>query len=412
MAARTPVTKYDKDTRHLRRVRAVILASMAGVVAGAGPAQPTFHDAVEAAWARYPERAGIAAQQVAAGARAEAARSAFPDSPTLSGIYADDHLIGSNEGYTTYEAELSTPIWLPGEGAATERAANADARAYAAQSSNAHLTVAADVLDAAAEALLAQEQVATANSRLKVTRQVARDVDHAARVGEIAAADADAARAQMENDTALAADAQVRAAMASAALESLTGSKIVPLLVTGLALPSEDPRIASAERRLDAANAALRLVRASPIADPEVGLEGIREKQFGSPWDSRVGITFRIPLPSRARNLPRLAVAESNVTAAQAELLRVRRLVQLGIVQAHAQFGGARARQAASVRAAADLDRRAGAVSRAWRLGEMPLIELLRAQAAAFDADAERNRADVTLQAAALRAVLATGTIP
>ena len=418
--------------RHLHRVAllAGLFAASGNAWAGAGdPVGPSFRDAVEAAWARAPERDGLSAQQHAAEARAEAAGSAFPGSPTLAGTYDDDHLIGSNEGYTTYQGELSTPIWLPGEGTATVRAARADAHILEAQADNAHLTVAAEVLDATVEALLARGQLANARASLDVTRHLAHDVDHAAALGETPPADADAVRAQLEADSVLATDAATRAATAAAALQALTGSAAVPSLVwTGTpAVPvhadapatrdaaevaSSDPRVAVAQRKLDAALAALRVVRVSPIADPELGVEVIRDKQFGSPWDSRVGVTLRIPLPSRARNLPRLAAAESDVTVAEAELLRVRRLVRLGVLQAQAQLDGAKADQASAIRAAIALDRRAGSVTRAWHVGEMPLIELLRARQAAFDAQAQRNRAEVTVQAAVLRAILARGVVP
>ena len=146
--------------------------------------------------------------------------------------------------------------------------------------------------------------------------------------------------------------------------------------------------------------------------DPEVGIEGIHEKQFGSPWDNRVGVMLKVPFGSTARNLPRIAAATARLNTAEARLLQQRRLVAIGLQQALARLRAARANRSAAATVARELDGRAVEVVRAWHVGEMPLIEATRAQTAAFDADLAARRASTMLQAAQWQVALAEGVLP
>lgn len=91
----------------------------------------TFSQGAEAAWTIDPGRTEMNTNFRSASARAEAAGSWFAGGPAVSGQYFDDHAIGSNEGYTTYEGSVSVPLWLPGQGSATVKTARTTA--YSAQ---------------------------------------------------------------------------------------------------------------------------------------------------------------------------------------------------------------------------------------------------------------------------------------
>ena len=114
------------------------------------PATQSFHDAVAEAWAHLPQRRDLAAQQATMAARYMAGGSLFPKAPLANGSYVNDHVAGSNYNYVTTQLELSTPVWLPGEGTATRNTAQADAVAVEAVVEAAHLALAVQLLDLAA----------------------------------------------------------------------------------------------------------------------------------------------------------------------------------------------------------------------------------------------------------------------
>ncbi len=218
---------------------------------------------------------------------------------------------------------VSTPIWLPGEGTATQRAAQAQGTAIEGQTLAEHYALASRVLSLAANATDALNTRAIAARRLATSRTLASDLSHQFAVGEAAqsdflAADAEAATAQVSL-----AQAEAQLAAAKVALATVTGSDAVPVLtvpmptvpdaiVPALAgIPSDHPILRAAEQQVQAARAQEHLVYVQDRDDPELGLQGINEKQPGTRWDTRFGVTVTFHFATQARNAPLRAAAGS-----------------------------------------------------------------------------------------------------
>lgn len=160
------------------------------------------------------------------------------------------------------------------------------------------------------------------------------------------------------------------------------------------------------------AQANLRLVGIQDRDDPEIGFQGINEKQPGTPWDTRFGVVVHIPFATEARNAPRRAAAEEQLTQAEARLEQTRRQIVAQYRAANATLLAAEQAKALASQAASEQQRRRGMVARAWRVGEMPLIEVIRADALAFDAQLAQERSRTALDAARLRVSLTEGVLP
>ncbi len=384
----------------------------------AGTPAQSLHDAVASAWERLPQRRAFAARQASAGARYAAGGALLPNAPSINGSYVNDKAAGSNYNYITSQIELSTPVWLPGEGTATQSLAQADSAAAAAMAEAAHLALAAQVLDLAVQAALAANARDVALRRLTTDKALAGDLARRFRLGESSQSDFLAASAEAASAEAASQGAEAQLAAARLALAALTGTDAVPRLdlpVRAAAVTdpvAAHPRVVAAERSVAAAQANARLVRIANRDDPEVGLQGVNEKQPGSQWDTRVGVTLSFHFATEARNAPRRAEAEQAVTEAEVQLALARREVTATVKQAKAMLAGAEAGSAAAGRAAAELEQRRGQIERAWRLGEMPLIELVRANGLAFDAAFARDKARTDRDAALLQLRLAQGILP
>lgn len=376
-------------------------------------------DAVALAWARAPERPVFAARQQSAAVRARVGDALFPQAPTASGAYVNDKVAGSNYNYVTAQLQATTPLWLPGEGTATRRAGQAEGQQAAADEEAAHLLLAARVIELAGQAALAFNARAVAAQRLQTSRALAQDLLRRQQLGEgsqsdALAAQADADSAQMTLSTA---DAQLAGARGN--LAALIGSPGLPAFEAGREPPTPNgdplarhPRVVAAEQAVAAARANERLVRIGNRDDPEFGVQGINEKQPGSRWDTRFGVVAVFHFATDARNAPRFAAAQQAITEAEAQLLLARRAVQAAVAEVEATLAGAEAAATAAERAAAALLLRRGQIERAWRLGEMPLIEVVRANVLSFDAAYTRDRARADAVAARLRLRLARGILP
>jgi cobalt-zinc-cadmium efflux system outer membrane protein len=313
--------------------RCVALAAAVASPAFAAP-EISFHEAVQAAWDRLPQRRNLDARRHVAEARFSAGGTLFPNAPYVTGNYFNDRIAGSNEGYITTQGEVGTPIWLPGEGTATQNAARADAATVAADEAADHLALASHMLDLVRRASLAANAADIARRHMALAGKLAAALHESVAVGETAQSDALAADAEAAQARITLSNAAADLSAAQASLQILTGSDAIPVLAAPPAPPvtpmlvaasaitpdvaqaiANHPAIMAAERALAAARAQARLVRIENRDDPEVGLQVINEKQFGSPWDTRVGVMVHFPFatavamrqsgPRRRRKSPR-----------------------------------------------------------------------------------------------------------
>ncbi|GBR29654.1 cobalt/zinc/cadmium resistance heavy metal efflux pump protein [Acetobacter orleanensis NRIC 0473] len=384
----------------------------------------SFPDALAMAWAQDPLRSELGTNRRSAEARARAAGSWFAGGPSLSGSYFDDHAIGTNIGYTTYQGGVSVPLWLPGQGSATRKLARADAEAATERTSAEHMALAVRLLDASATVLLARKRVITTMALSTAATRLSEHMAVAARTGEVTQADqqmAEAALATAQTDAAM---AQEEAQTATAGLVALLGTPVVPDIqafsapesaetrLVAHTVEENDPRVRAAQKATAAAQADLVLARRSFMPNPEIGVGAIHEAQYGSPWDTRVGVNFTMALPSAVHNAPLLAEARNRVAAAETQETLARRMVRQELVQIRARLASAAAALKSAQNAARQLDKRADLLERSWKMQENSLDDALRARQAAYTADLVRDRAEILWHSAILRALIAAGAIP
>ncbi|GAA4478606.1 TolC family protein [Gluconacetobacter asukensis] len=408
-----------------------MLAVIVGVGLAAGPAgraraaDLSFRDAVTAAWAVDPVRTELTTNGQSADARADAAKSWFPGGPVVSAQYFDDHFIGTNIGYTTYQGTVSVPLWLPGQGTATQRVAQAESATIQEKLNVEHMAVAVRVLEATGARVIAQRRQTVALSLVQAMQRVAAAVGRAEHQGEAAAADRQASDAELAAARSEAGLAREQVATTGAALETLLGRPGLPdilsyddrlLARTRLDMPQavedNDPRVRAATRDVAAAREGVRLARASFMPNPEIGVGAIHEGSYGSPWDNRVGVQISVPLPSEARNVPMMAEARNRLAAAGSQEVQARRMVRVELAQVRARLDAARTILEGARASATALNRRADEMEHSWQVGETTLIEALRARLAAYNAILALNSAEIGWHAAILRAAIATGMTP
>ncbi len=320
---------------------------------------------------------------------------------------------------------VGTPIWLPGEGTATEAVARADLDRVEADADSTHLSLAVAVLDTALRAITATLSADVARQRLLAAQALANDLVRGVHAGESTQSDLQAARVDAEAAQASLADAEAQRLRVRIALSVLTGLEDIPQItgrdIVGASaspavpghLADSHPRVVGARRAVEAGLAAWRLTHISDRDSPEVAVIGIHEKQgFSTPYNTRFGLELRIPFATEARNTPSLAAARSTLMAAEANLMQARRQTEIEVGEAEINFAAMRTSAAASARAESQLRKRRIQIERAWHVGEMPLIEVVRAWAADFDAELVRDRSRASFGAAAMRLSLAEGRLP
>src|SRR5207302_9921554 len=137
--------------------RVIALAGTLALLSAPSGAQ-TLHDAVAAAWARNPELQAIDSKRANISARQGAAAALTPGPPQLGASYVTDQAIRNRRARET-ELRVSTPLWLPGEGTASVRVADAELRRSTAQSDALRRQVAGEVRAALGAGAVAEPEL-------------------------------------------------------------------------------------------------------------------------------------------------------------------------------------------------------------------------------------------------------------
>ncbi|MBB2189010.1 TolC family protein [Gluconacetobacter azotocaptans] len=385
----------------------------------------SLHEAIRLAWAQDPLRHSLTVDSHAAGRNADAARSWFPGGPVVSGQYFDDHFIGSNQGYTTYQTGVSVPFWLPGQGTATVRSALADQDVARAHLEVERMAIAVRVLDLATTAALCAEQVQALADERRALDSVEGVTHRLLSAGEVSAADSHAVSGEREDVENQLANAQEQLADARAGLEELTGRDEVPDLsdITGRTLVAahpgnldlaigRDPRLRLAQAQVAAARAKDRLVQASFMPNPELGVDAIHEKQYGSPWNTRVGVQVSVPLPSAARNVPMRMQAVREIAAAERDAQTAQRMIRAEYTRTRVRLASAVTILAHATSKRQALASRVDDLEKAWEVGEVSVIEYLRARRDALAAQQQERTASVAWHSAIARILISAGSTP
>ena len=391
-----------------------------------GPEMPiSVHDAIAVAWKNDPVRNELQTNQQSADARAKAAKSWFAGGPTLGAEYYDDRIGGSHLGYITWQGSVSVPLWLPGQGTATENVAHADAQTALMRLDVERMAIAVRVVDAAGAAILASRRETAARATVAALERISGFVSRAVHKGEAASVDGQVVLAQLADAKSELENAREEILTTRAALQTLLGVDGVPditqadrrwLVLTRANtlhwVESDDPRVKAAHQEALAAQAQLRLARASFMPNPEVGVNAIDQAQYGSPWDTQVGFNIRVPLPNAVTTTPITSAARDRLAAASRQEIQARRAVQNEMAQVRARVETATVTLDDARIAASAMLRRADAMEHSWQIGETPLIEALRARTDAYRSLLTLNRAEIAWHGAIIRIGIATGTIP
>lgn len=409
--------------RALSVLAVVLLASGAGAKPNNKPKPSGFvlprH--LEMALVIDAQTKALDAQRRAVAARYATSSSITPGSPYLAGSRRE-RVSGNVKGYRETELEVGMPLWLPGQRDAYETNVTAGILEVDERMALRRLDVAALVRDAWWSAQRASRDVAIARDRLATARDIGNDMTRRVELGENPSQDALLARNEtLAAETELA-QMEAAAKAARAAYAVLTGGAtpdgtLEPQLPPR---PIEDhPALRAPLASLGRAQTQARLVEASFIESPEIGVFG-RNEQGTDPAvedpirsnSNTVGVRLRVPLPTPGRNEPRIAEAMADMVRAQAEFDRARRLVDAEIAAARAALAAARRADGLAAKRLSVATEQFELARRSFRLGEINAFDLYRVRQMQLEAQRARAAASIDVGVAQSRLNQAWGYAP
>ena len=378
----------------------------------------TLASAVEAAWNRAvasAEATGIS-RQASAEKKASSALWAAPPSVELS--HRNDRL-QSNNGARETEVALAVPLWLPGQKSAKQQAADSLSSLSQLSETEGKLRVAEVVRELHWQIAELQANQSLSKQQTSTFAAIASDVDKRVQAGDLARADALAAKGELLSAQAAQSQAETQLETAKRQWTALTGLAQTPdATLASVESPSprqlaEHPELLRAEQQVDLARKRVDLVAKSNRSAPELITKlrhDIPARGQGSAYS--LGLAVRIPFGTDDRNAPLQAAAltELEVAQSKAQLLRA---------QLHARMESAKAAAQASQlqlqterEKASLLNERAKLIRASFNAGETSLPELLRAASAAAQADYSAARQEAAFGLARARLQQAYGQLP
>jgi outer membrane protein TolC len=408
---------YSKG--NIVRTRITALAIAAAFMAGGVQAQQAtsidLKSLVGRAWERAATARTLEGRRLEADASRAQADSLFAGSPAIGLSNRSDRWTDRN-GIRETEVGISASIWLPGQRAAREALADAEAGQADTAISALKLSIAGEVRERIWALAAIDAEMTLAKQRAEAAATLESDVTRRVKAGDLARADALLALQEALSAQVALREAQSRRADAAARLEVLTGAIAIPEhyenVQAGGALDMH-PRVLAAKAARERAERQLRFVSSTNRDAPEVGLN-YRWDRGGSfaATDRSVGVSVRIPLATDARNRPRETAAQTEVATAAAEERTARDSVQADIRAAEAALGHAESLMQLSAERLAAARDRASLIQKAFDLGDQSLTELLRAQAGAREAENAHARDRAALGLARARLNQSRGIVP
>ena len=410
---------------------ALLLAAAGGTAAQTAAAQNpntstanTLVQAFELAWSRQPEVSALAARRMAAQAQRQAAQAWTPE-PVALELSTKTDRPGRNLGTREYEVGVSVPLWLRGERSLHQAVAEAEARAIDSRSAAARLRLAAGVREAWWGLQRAHAESDAARAQLDNTRAIAADVGKRLRAGDLAQADHHQAEGAVAAAQAAVAQADAALAAARSQLSAWTALPAPSALV-----PDTEPEPESkasgpagnngAHAELTALNDKLAIAQSTASlaavqtrANPELAVAITRDRgAFGEPHNQTVSVGLRIPLGAGPRHEARTAAARAEALELQAQASIERARLAAELTTAQARTEAARMQLTAADRRAQLAQESRGFFDKSFRLGETDLPTRLRIEAEAADASRQAARARIELAAAISAWRQALGLLP
>ena len=378
----------------------------------------TLRSALDAAWQRSVSARETDGQRRRAEADRATAGSFWAAPPSLELSHRDDRL-QSNAGKRETEIGVAVPLWLPGQRVARSGTAEAAVAQAQAAEQVARLRLAGEMREAAWQLAALQAEAAQADNQAQALTQLADDVERRVRAGDLARADALAARAEQLSASALQSDVRQRLQATRGRWTLLTGLTAAPDLMAeivtdgapGAAAAHPELQLASLSTAL--ARQRVGLMRHSRRDAPELTL-GMRQ-DVGGRGESSQGsmvVGLRLPFGTDDRNRPLEAIALAELDVAETQEQRLRERLDSDAAAARDALRSAQAQLDAETTRAGLLRERATLIDKSFRAGETPLHDLLGAQSAAAQAESTAARQTAALGLARARLQQTLGLLP
>lgn len=362
----------------------------------------SLRDIVEKTITRYPDSSLLQAKQQEIDARQKHAKGMLPNAPAI-GFRNQNDVITSNRGEREWEAEFEMPVWLPGQRAAREAIARDAAAGLIDARQTLSLQVAGMVRDALWDFSMMTHQSLLAKSRYETSLGLLIDVEKRVKAGDLPRTDVMLAQNEAyQAETALL-RAQAEVKHAQFRYKLLTGLNTIPSNFTEqqskAILADTHPALKDAAAKVQVADDERNLISVEKRENPSVMLNARSQRgAFDNQANESFGLKIRIPLDTEVRSAPLMANAEVNYAQQQTNAQHLRLMLENAFHEAEHNLEVTQAELAITTKQHTNAQENLRLAKKAFALGETDLVNLLRVQALAYEAERAMKQRQIQLQ--------------
>ena len=377
----------------------------------------TLHEVVEKTWQRNPRIQVIQARLKHLEALEKKATSLIADDPRFSVNHYND-LLMNDDGLQEWEVGLEIPLWLPGQKYAQQKSIEQRRNEVTVSQSAIKLQLAGIVRELLWQIALNKNSLEIAKQEWKTVKKLEQDVAKRVELGDLAQSDLILAKQETLAKEAALRQAEQEYRHAQHHYDMVTDLHRIPKDFKEEAsrsthLQNDHPALSLALEKVASQMALRNQIMIEKRDNPSLFI-GTRHERGSTDEDfaNAIGLHVNIPIGLHVHTTPKLTAAELELTRKQSELELLRRKLDLQIQDTHRELLVTREQYAFAQRDYALSKKHLKMARKAFELGELSLLDLIRIQAKAFAAEQNLREKKLEIGLMTARFNQALGILP
>jgi outer membrane protein TolC len=320
--------------------------------------------------------------------------SLFAEPATASISHFND-AIGSGDGYQEWEGGVDLPLWLPGQQQAQQLLSETIIEQLPAYQAQLRLQASGEVRELIWQVKLAEAELEQARRVLDTARMLEQDVKKRVEAGDLASTEALLASTNRLEKHALMVNAESALSQQLETYQLITGEAQLPQKISEQAanekqISPSHPQLAMQDQIIARLQAEMGLARYQDAVNPNLSFGVRRERgDDAEQFNNSLGLGISMPLNDSRYRQPAIAEASAVVADAQVERRRIERQLNKTLLARQQALRSSEQQLALIIEQDRSTQDYYQQQKKAFDLGEINLVDLMRAQ---VRADTTRNR--------------------
>lgn len=387
---------------------AVILSSSAALPVWAEETKASYSDSLtlstltEKVYQQLPGQLGEGKYSQLQQANEALSDSLFAEPATANLNHFND-AIGSGDGFQEWEGSIDMPLWLPGQKEAQQSLSQQFMAELPAYQTRLRLQASAEVRELVWQVKLAEAELEQATLVWQTAQKLERDVNKRVEAGDLPPTEALLASSNTLEKHGLMADAESRLEQQLKTYTLMTGEQQLPAKVTETlepapTVPASHPQLAMQDQVISRLRTEMGIAEYAGAANPNLSLGVRRDRGDDSEsFNHSLGVGISIALNDSRYSQPAVAEASAALAEAQVRRREIERQLNKTLLARQQNLKATRKQLALITEQDKTTREYYRLQKRAFDLGEINLLDLLRSQVRANESRNRKRQLQVTV---------------